>query len=298
MRPIGRKIICHRSFCNSTSGTGLCLPSCERKHQQPCSRGNVSIIGRIFSRTAERKCVLAIQSACPSVSRKSSASKTRAGNAFNLISPRYAHHDQPAVGCKTGHEAAPIAPPLVPVARIALARPYAAAPRQHLAASSMVTCRAQIICKLSFSRPRPIATVRNPMCRAKLDTEMPKSTNALHGDQISTGANRRSEGRVSRNTAQRKRGGLADVSSSGTDETARASAIITSAYLHPRLLPMSRGSDIHDVSSSTRFAYAVFSGMRPDATRWPIFHLDHTPARASMRPTTSCPGTRGRVQTG
>src|SRR4029077_9254260 len=80
--------------------------------------------------------------------------------------------------------------------------------------------------------------------------------------------------------AQSKGAASADVSSSGTEEMARASAIITSAY--PPSTVTSRGHGvltIYDVSATARFTHAIFSGNETNTNLLTDFPSRHSAAQ-------------------
>jgi len=125
-------------------------------------------------------------------------------------------------------------------------------------------------------------------CAAQLDAKMPKATNALHGDQISAAQASVAKSVVCCNTSAEERAAFYGVSSSGTEEMPRASAIITSAYPPSTVLRYDGVLTLHHVSASAWFAHAVFTAGRSRTDPLTDFHLD-TPLPKVQYATTSCP---------
>src|SRR5580700_7227213 len=114
----------------------------------------------------------------------------------------------------------------------------------------------------------------------KLDAKMPKSTNALHGDQISAAQAGVAKSVVSRDTRAEKRGGF------GGLELIRNRTDAARLGDHHFRIPSIRGYSryhrvlaIHDVSAAARFADAVFSGNQANTNPLTDFPFGHSAAQ-------------------
>jgi hypothetical protein len=133
----------------------------------------------------------------------------------------------------------------------------------------------------------------------KLDPEMPEATNALHGDQISTAQTGVAKGVVGCNARAEERNGIcgSEFVRNGcdgarfSDHDFRISSIRRYSRDH-------RVLTIHHVPAAAWLAHAVFSGNEADTDPLADFPFGYSLPNASMRPTTSCPGTRGRLRPG
>jgi len=90
--------------------------------------------------------------------------------------------------------------------------------------------------------------------------------NALHRDR-SRPRNGVAKSVVGGDTRAEERGGFGGMSSSGMEAMARASAIITSAILHPTVTPVQTGSDNSQCLRVARLAHPVFAAIKPTPTR-------------------------------
>ena len=111
----------------------------------------------------------------------------------------------------------------------------------------------------------------------ELDPKMPKATNALHGDQISTAQAGVAKSVVSRNARAEERSGFygRELIRNGSDAACfsdhhfRISSIHGHSQCHGVLT-------IHNVSASARFAHSVFSGNQANTNPLTDFPPGHT----------------------
>jgi hypothetical protein len=111
----------------------------------------------------------------------------------------------------------------------------------------------------------------------KLDAKMPKSTNALHGDQISAAQPGVTKSVVGGDTRAKQRSGF------GGCEFIRNRTDATRFGDHHLRVPSIRGHSryhrvltIHDVSAPARFAHSVFSGNQSDTDPLTDFPFGHS----------------------
>ena len=109
---------------------------------------------------------------------------------------------------------------------------------------------------------------------------MPKTTNALHGDQISAAQAGVAKSVVGRDTRAEERGGFC-----GSEFVRNGSDAACFSDHHFRISPIHvysryhRVLTIHDVSASARFAHAVFAGNETDTNSLTDFPLGHSAAQ-------------------
>ena len=134
----------------------------------------------------------------------------------------------------------------------------------------------------------------------ELDTKMPKATNALQSDQISSAQASVAKSVVGRDTRAEQRSGFwgPELIRNGSDATRFSDHYFRIFSVHG-YCGYYWVLTIHNVSASSRFAYPIFAAEEADTdplTDFPSRTL-HCP-KASMRPTTSCPGARGSIRPG
>ena len=121
---------------------------------------------------------------------------------------RYTHHDELAAGCKTGHKW----PHSITTGACCENRSGPAHTLQYrcgiVDGSIDVDVRAQIFRKLFLVASTPDRDSTEPHVPRKLDTKMPKATNALHSDQISAAQAGVAKSVVGRDTRAEERGGF------------------------------------------------------------------------------------------
>jgi len=227
---------------------------CNQHHAEPCfalHHASVSI-SSLFERNCfnhradtledtECKCVLAINRRARQAPVDRAPSKHERERIQLDLVLRHTHHDELPAGCKTGHKW----PHRVTTGGCCENRSGSAHALQYrcgiVNGSVDVDVCAQIFRKLFLIASTPDCDSTESHVPRKLDTKMAKSTNALHGDQISAAQAGIAKSVVGRDTRQRRGAASADVSSSGTEAMARASAIITSAYPPSAVTPDTTG---------------------------------------------------------
>ncbi len=142
-----------------------------------------------------------------------------------------------------------------------------------------VDVRAQIFRKLFLLAATPDCDSMESHVPRKLDTQMPKATNALHSDQISTAQAGVAKSVVGRDTRAEERSGFCgpELIRNGSD-AARFSDHhfrISSVHGYSR---NHRVLTIHDVSASARFAHSIFSGNEADTNPLTDFPSGHSAA--------------------
>jgi hypothetical protein len=111
----------------------------------------------------------------------------------------------------------------------------------------------------------------------KLDTQMPKATNALHPDQISAAQAGVAKSVVGRDTRAEERGGFC-----GTELVRNGSDAARLSDHHFRISSIRGYSQyhrvltIHDVAASARFAHPIFSGNEADTNPLTDFPSGHS----------------------
>jgi hypothetical protein len=128
-----------------------------------------------------------------------------------------------------------------------------------------VDVRTQVFRKLFLLAPTPDCDSAESHVPRKLDTQMPKATNALHGDQISPVQAGVAKSVVGGNTRAEERGGIygTELVRNGSDAACfsdhhfRISSIHGHSQYHGVLT-------IHNVSTSARFAHPILSGNEAD----------------------------------
>src|SRR4029077_13299194 len=139
---------------------------------------------------------------------------------------------------------------------------------------------AQIFRKLFLLAPTPDCDSTESHVPRKLNTEMPKATNALHSDQISVAQAGIAKSVVGRNARAEERGGFCGCELIGnggdaacfSDHHFRISSIRGYSQYHGVLT-------IHHVSTSTRFAHPVFAADQADTNPLTDFPLGHSAAQ-------------------
>jgi hypothetical protein len=114
----------------------------------------------------------------------------------------------------------------------------------------------------------------------ELDPKMPKTTYALHGDQISTAQASVAKGIVRRDTCTQERGGFCgrELIRNGSDAAGfsdhhfRISSILGYSRYY-------RVLTIHHVSASARFAHSIFAGDQADTNPLADFPFRHSAAQ-------------------
>jgi hypothetical protein len=113
----------------------------------------------------------------------------------------------------------------------------------------------------------------------KLDTQMPKATNALHPDQISAAQTGVAKSVVGRDTRAQERGGFC-----GTELVRNGSDAACLSDHHFRISSIHGYSQchgvltIHNVSASARFAHSVLAAEQADTNPLTDFPSGHSAA--------------------
>jgi hypothetical protein len=132
----------------------------------------------------------------------------------------------------------------------------------------------------------------------KLDTEMPKATNALHSDEISPAQAGIAKSVVGRDARAEERGGLygSELVRNGSDAARfsdhqfRISSIRGYSRHHWVLT-------IHNVSASARFAYAIFATEEADTYPLTDFPFGHSAAQGFNAANYFMPRNARQIQT-
>ena len=138
----------------------------------------------------------------------------------------------------------------------------------------------QIFCKLFLLAPAADCDSSEPQVPRKLDAKMPKATNALHGDQISTAQAGVAKSVVGGDTRAEERSGFygRELIRNGGDAACfsdhhfRISSVRGYSGYHGVLT-------IHNISTSARFAHSVFAAEEADTDTLTDFPFGHSAAQ-------------------
>jgi hypothetical protein len=263
---------------------------CNQHHTEPrfaLHHASVSI-GSLFERNcldhrtdilqdAKGKGVLAINRSAGQAPVNRAPSKDKRERTQLHLVLRDSHHDELAAGCKTGHKW----PHSTATGSCCENRSGSAHTLQYCCGivdgGIDVDVRAQIFRKLFLLASTPDCDSMESHVPRKLDTKMPKATNALHRDQVSAAQAGIAKRVVGRDTRAEERSSFyeCELIRNGSD-AARFSdhhfriSSIRGYPQHHRVLT------IHDVSASARFAHPIFSGNEADTNPLTDFPSGHS----------------------
>src|SRR5215468_1007143 len=133
----------------------------------------------------------------------------------------------------------------------------------------------------------------------KLDTEMPKAADALHGDQVAAAQASIAQSVIGRHSRAEERGSVngTEFVGNGSDRAClrdhhfRISSVLVYSQNHGVLA-------IHDVPAPARYAHAVFTGNESDTHALANFPPRHSAAQRVDAANNLMPGNARQSQTG